>query len=148
VVLREATLADISQMHIVRTCVKENQLSNPDLISFKDYEEYLVNRGKGWVVEANNVLVGFSIVDLIDKNVWALFVHPDYEGQSFGRMLHDKMINWYFTQTEKTIWLSTSPGTRAEKFYEKAGWKQTGLQANGELKFEMTAENWKEKITK
>ena len=143
--MREATLADTSQMHIVRTSVKENQLSDPGLISFKDYEEYLVNRGKGWVVEAHGVVVAFAIVDLIDKNVWALFVHPDYEGKSLGRMLHDQMINWYFTQTEETIWLSTSPGTRAEKFYEKAGWQRTGLLSNGEFKFEMTAEKWKEK---
>ena len=141
--MREATLADISEMHIVRTSVKENQLSNPDLISLKDYEEYLTNRGKGWVVEADRVVVGFAIVDLIDKNVWALFVHPDNEGKGYGSMLHDQMINWYFTQTDETIWLSTSPRTRAEKFYEKAGWQRTALLSNGEIKFELAAKAWR-----
>ena len=71
--MREATLADVLQMHIVRTSVKENQLSNPDLIAFKNYEEYLVNRGKGWVVEIDGVIAGFAIVDVIDNNVWAVF---------------------------------------------------------------------------
>ena len=141
--MREATLSDISQIHLVRISVNENQLSNPNLISLKDYEQYLTHRGKGWVVEANSVVVGFAIVDLIDKNVWALFVHPDNEGKGYGSMLHDQMINWYFTQTDETIWLSTSPRTRAEKFYEKASWQRTALLSNGEIKFELAAKAWR-----
>lgn len=142
--MREATIADISQMHIVRTAVKENQLSDPNLIGSNDYKNYLDSRGKGWVIETNNVIVGFAIVDLIDNNVWALFVHPDYEGKGFGRMLHDEMLSWYFDQTKNTIWLSTGPATKAERFYKRAGWEQTGLQANGEIKFEMSAKVWDE----
>jgi hypothetical protein len=30
----------------------------------------------------------------------------------------------------------------AEKFYRKAGWRQTGLHGPGELRFEMTFETW------
>ena len=141
--MREATINDILQMHIVRTSVNENQLSNPDLISAKDYQDYLQDRGKGWVVEIDGVIAGFAIVDIIDNNVWALFVHPNYEGQGFGKMLHDKMIDWYFSQTEKTIWLSTSPATRAENFYKRAGWQRTGLLSNGEVKFELQAATWR-----
>lgn len=143
-ILREATIEDIDQMHVVRTSVKENQLSNPNLVTTKDCEEYLLTRGKGWVVMCGNVIVGFSIVDLVENNVWALFVHPSFERKGIGKMLHDEMINWYFTQTGKTIWLSTSANTRAEGFYKMAGWEQTGIQANGELKFELQAENWRE----
>ena len=140
--LREAVIKDIPQMHVVRTSVKENQLSNPNLISFKDYEEYLTKRGKGWVIEIEHFVVGFAIVELLNKNVWALFVHPDHEGKIVGRMLHDEMMSWYFGHTEQTIWLSTSPNTRAERFYEKSGWKKTGFQPNGELRFEMDFETW------
>ena len=138
-ILREATIEDISQMHLVRTSVIENQLSNPNLISAKDYQDYLQDRGKGWVIALDGIIAGFAIVDLIDNNVWALFVHPNYERKGFGKMLHDKMINWYFSKTEKTVWLSTSRGTRAERFYKKAGWQQIGLLSNGEIKFELTA---------
>ncbi|MDQ7961069.1 hypothetical protein [Flavobacterium lindanitolerans] len=45
--------------------------------------------------------------------------------------------------TNQTVWLSTSPDTRAEAFYRKCGWKETGLFGKGEIKFEMTAEKWK-----
>ena len=54
------------------------------------------------------------------------------------------MLDWYFSQTDLTIWLSTSPGTRAEKFYYKAGWKNVGMHGKGEIKFEMAAASWKE----
>ena len=143
--LREAIIGDIGQMHVVRMSVKENQLSNPDLISSKDYEEYLVGKGKGWVAEIDNVIVGFAIVDLIASNVWALFIQPAFERKGVGKMLHEEMINWYFNQTGKTIWLSTTANTRAESFYKMAGWEQTGVQPNGELRFELKAENWKVK---
>ncbi len=141
--LREAAIEDIAQMHVVRTSVTENQLSNPDLISRKDYEEYLIIRGKGWVAEAGNVIVGFAIVDLIENNVWALFIEPAFEKKGLGKMLHNEMINWYFNKTVKTIWLSTSANTRAAGFYKMAGWEQKGFQSNGELRFELEAENWR-----
>ena len=141
--LREATIEDIDQMHVVRTSVYENQLSNPGLVTPKDYEDYLVNHGKGWVAEIDNLIVGFAIADLIENNVWALFIQPSFEKRGIGKMLHDEMINWYFNKTGRTIWLNTSANTRAENFYKIAGWEQTGIQANGELKFEMKAENWR-----
>ncbi len=36
------------------------------------------------------------------------------------------MLDWYFGQTPETLWLSTSPGTRAERFYRTAGWQEAG----------------------
>ena len=142
-IVREAIIEDIGQMHAVRTSVNENQLSDPNRVTPKDYEDYLLTRGKGWVALRNDVVAGFAIVDLKENNVWALFVQPAFERKGIGKMLHDEMINWYFTQTEKTIWLSTSPDTRAESFYKTAGWQQTGVQGNGELKFELRSQTWR-----
>ncbi len=51
-------------------------------------------------------------------------------------------MNWYFNKTNETIWLSTSPGTRADQFYRKAGWVEAGIQGKAEIKFEMSAEQW------
>ena len=141
-IFREAQIADITQMHVVRIAVKENILPNPDLITAKDYVEFLTQRGKGWVCEIDNIVVGFSIVDLKDNNVWALFVHPEFDGKGIGRRLHDTMLKWYFSETDKAIWLGTSPNTRAEKFYRKAGWKKTAIRPNGEIRFEMSEGDW------
>lgn len=54
------------------------------------------------------------------------------------------MLKWYFSQTDKTVWLSTSPNTRAEKFYRNAGWREVGVYGKGEIKFEMSSAEWNE----
>ena len=140
--IREANTGDIEQIQIVRNAVKENTLSNPNLVTNEDCRIFLTERGKGWVCEINNQIIGFSIADMKDHNIWALFVHPDFDKQGVGRQLHEIMLNWYFSQTKKTVWLGTAPNTRAEAFYRKAGWKEIGTHGKGEIKFEMTFNDW------
>jgi len=142
---REARVSDIPQIQVVRNSVKENKLSDPALVTDKVCENYLLNRGKGWVCEIDGTIVGFSIVDLVDHNVWALFVQPGFDKNGIGKKLHDDMLNWYFSHTDEKIWLGTAPNTRAEKFYRKAGWKEVGIHGKGEIKFEMDAGSWKPK---
>lgn len=140
---REATIADIPQMHVVRMVVKENVLSNPGLVTAADYEKYLTTCGKGWLCMINDKVAGFSIVDTERKNVWALFVAPAFEGMGIGKQLQNMLLNWYFGNHEELLWLSTAPGTRAEIFYGKQGWKNEGLVPNGEIKFTMDKIGWK-----
>lgn len=141
-IIREARVEDIPQIQVVRNSVKENTLSNPDLVTDKNCEEFITERGKGWVCEIDGKITGFSIVDLKDNNIWALFVDPDFEKKGIGKKLHDIMLDWYFTQTKENIWLGTSPNTRAELFYRKSGWNEIGIHGKNEIKFEMTFENW------
>jgi GNAT superfamily N-acetyltransferase len=141
-IFREAKIEDIKQIQIVRNSVKENTLSDPGLVTDKDCEEFLTLRGKGWVCEVDSQIVGFAIVDLKDNNIWALFLKPEFEKQGIGKRLHDIMLNWYFNQTQDTVWLGTSPNTRAENFYRKSGWTAVGIQGKGEIKFEMTYDDW------
>ena len=140
--IREITLEDIPQIMHIRMAVKENILSNPDLVTAQDCETFITQRGKGWVGEVAGKVVGFSIADLVENNVWALFLLPEYEGKGIGKALHHVMLDWYFAQTQKTIWLGTSPNTRAEGFYKKLGWRAIGFRKNGEVHFEMTAQDW------
>ena len=141
--IREAHLSDIPRLTVIRFAVAENVLSNPDLVTGADYVEFLTKRGKGWVAVVEGEIVGFAIVDLAGSNVWALFVQPGYDHQGIGRALHDTMLDWYFAQTRETLWLGTAPGTRAEGFYQQAGWHSLGLRPNGETKFEMAADKWR-----
>lgn len=140
---RQAFVTDIPQIQLVRNAVKENMLSDPALVPDHDVEDYITRRGRGWVCGVDGTIVGFSIVSVPDHNVWALFIQPGYEGMGIGQRLHDDMMDWYFEQTDKTIWLSTTPGTRADAFYRRAGWRETGLYGKGEIRFEMTAAEWK-----
>lgn len=139
---REAQLADIPGMQVVRNSVKENMLSDPSLINDVDYVKYLTEKGKGWICETHGEVKGFAIADLQGNNIWALFVHPSHERLGIGKQLHKLMLDWYFSNTRQTVWLSTAPGTRAEQFYRKAGWAETGTYGKGEIMFEMGYEDW------
>ncbi|QDW25663.1 GNAT family N-acetyltransferase [Pedobacter sp. KBS0701] len=141
-IFREAHLTDIPGIQIVRHSVKENILSDPALVTDKDCEEFITQRGKGWVCEVDGEVVGFSIVDLKEHNIWALFLRPEFEGKGIGKELHRLMMDWYFDQTQEPVWLGTSPNTRAEEFYSRQCWKKVGMVNKGEVKFEMSYEDW------
>lgn len=141
-IFRQAKFEDIKQIQIVRNSVKENTLSNPELVSDKDCEEFLFKRGKGWVCEIENQIVGFAIADLQENNIWALFLKPEFESKGIGTKLQNMMLDWYFSNEKENVWLGTSPNTRAEKFYTKSGWIKTGMHGSKEVKFEMSKTFW------
>lgn len=138
-IFRSATEADIDGMHRVRMAVQENRLSDPLRVTHAMYREMLLEKGAGWVCEAEGEVAGFAIVDLSLSNIWALFVDPLFEKRGVGRQLHDLMLSWSFAAGQSKLWLSTDPGTRAEAFYRKAGWVETGIEQNGEIRFELSS---------
>lgn len=139
---RVAIKDDIEAMHEVRMSVSENKLNNPLLVTIEDYLRIITTDGKGWVCTIKDQLVGFAIIDVSKRNVWALFVHPDWEAKGIGKRLHNKMAGWYFEKFTATLWLTTATGTRAEKFYRSLGWKYTGEINIGESRFEMSSEKF------
>lgn len=141
-IIREAKIEDIRQIQTVRNSVNENTLSDPNLVTDKDCEAFITVRGKGWVCEVDNQIIGFAIADLKENNIWALFLNPQFEGKGIGQLLHRTMLNWYFSQTREKVWLGTAFNTRAERFYRKAGWTAVGSHGTKEIKFEMTFEDW------
>jgi len=144
-IFREAILSDIPQIQLVRNLVKENPLPDPAYVTDADCVGFISVRGKGWVCETDNVILGFSVVDLKEKNIWALFINPDFEAKGIGKKLHSLMLDWYFNQTKEKVWLGTSPATRAATFYRLNGWKEVGTNGPKEIKFEMSYKNWKDK---
>lgn len=135
--LRQAHARDIPGMHRVRLAVKENRLIS-SVISEADYLPAIKDTGRGWVVEVDGQVIGFAVGTRTTGNIWALFVDPAYERNGYGRQLHDVMIEWLRDQGLAMLWLTTASGTRAERFYEKAGWKRAGVSATGEVRFERT----------
>lgn len=142
---RTALLTDIPRMHEIRIAVKENQLSDPDLVTEKDYKDHLLNYGKGWVAIQDEIITGFAIINLSNRNIWALFVHPDFESKGHGKRLHDTMLKSYFSEHNLSLWLGTAPATRAEKFYRLQGWKDSGIYGKNEIRFEMSKKTFSTK---
>lgn len=136
--LRQARRADVPGLQRVRAAVRENRLVST-VISDADVIEAIERRGRGWVVERDGEVVAFAIGLPDSGKVWALFVDPDHERRGYGRQLHDSMIAWMFEQGLPRLWLSTGPGTRAQRFYEKAGWRHCGYTPAGEVRFELDA---------
>ncbi|MEZ5501051.1 MAG: GNAT family N-acetyltransferase [Steroidobacteraceae bacterium] len=133
--LRPAVRSDIPAIQRVRRAVRENRLVSTT-ISDQQVCESIEVSGRGWVVESAGEVVGFAIGNRTTGNIWALFVHPDHEQRGYGRLLHDEMVSWLWSQGLERLWLTTEPGTRAQGFYEAAGWQFVGSTASGELRYE------------
>jgi GNAT superfamily N-acetyltransferase len=132
--LREARAGDIAGMHRVRLAVRENRLTS-SVITEADYVAMIEEHGRGWVVEEAHEIVGFAVGDARDGNIWALFVHPQHERRGHGRRLHDAMVSWLASRGLARLWLTTQPGTRAQRFYEAAGWRPDGETNAGSMRY-------------
>ena len=133
-ILRQAHRGDIAAIQRVRAAVRENRLASRR-ISDDEVQRHLELLGRGWVIEDDGEVVAFAIGDATIGNVWALFVDPAHERRGLGRRLHDAMVEWLWSQGLQHLWLSTEAGTRAERFYRAAGWRDAGTTPHGELAF-------------
>jgi GNAT superfamily N-acetyltransferase len=134
---RQAIASDIPGIQRVRHSVRENRLVSTS-ISDEQVREAIESSGRGWVVESAGEVVAFAIGNAANGNIWALFVHPDHERRGYGRLLHDTMVEWLWLQGLERLWLTTEPRTRAQSFYEAAGWQLVGVTDHGELRYERT----------
>ena len=135
-VLRQATRADIAGIQRVRHSVRENRLTSR-AISDTDVQHAIEITGRGWVIAVDDEIVAFAIGNARDGNIWALFVDPASEGRGYGRRLHDRMVDWLKSRGLRRLWLTTESGTRAQRFYERAGWRDCGVTVTGERRFEL-----------
>lgn len=135
-ILRQARRTDIAAIQRVRRSVRENRLTS-SVITDGDVQRAIEATGRGWVIDIDGEVVAFAIGNATDGNVWALFVDPAHERRGYGRQLHDAMIAWLWSRGLRKLWLTTEPGTRAERFYIAAGWQRAGVTARGEIRFEL-----------
>lgn len=136
VTLRQAVRSDVEALHRVRLSVSENRLIST-VLTADDYVDAIERTGRGWLIEVGTEVVGFAVGNGETGNVWALFVDPAYEGRGYGRRLHNVMVSWLWSKGLQTLWLTTQAGSRAQRFYEAAGWECRGAADDGQLRFEM-----------
>jgi len=65
--------------------------------------------------------MGFAIADLREDNIWALFIHPEFEGEGIEKKLQKMMLDWYFSMNKEKVWLGTASGTRARDSIKHQG---------------------------
>jgi len=132
--IRNATDADISRIVEIRAAVRENRLRDPSRVTLADINWFIVNPGI-FVWEENGRVVGFSAADPRNGNIWALFMDPEYERRGIARRLFERACAVLQSAGCERMWLTTTPGTRAEAFYRKAGWMVLGTEGD-QLVFE------------
>ena len=115
--------------------VQENRLESL-VLTTDDYAAAIESPGRGWVIEDDDMIVAFAVGNAETGNIWALFVDPGHDHRGHGRRLHDTMVEWLEAQGIQRLWLTTEPGTRAERFYVAAGWRPVRRTSSGEILFE------------
>lgn len=132
--IREAQEKDLDRIMEIRASVIENRLSDPSKVTTERVLQVMQQFGFGLVYEKYDQVCGFVIVDLAHQNLWALFVAPEATGQGIGKALLQAAVKRSFKSIRR-LWLTTDPGTRAERFYSMQGWKSDGMTKDGEMRF-------------
>jgi GNAT superfamily N-acetyltransferase len=140
--IRPARVADIEAMHRIRLAVRENRLAAPSRVGPEDYRCRLDPPAISLVAESDGGVVGFAVGDADSGSIWALFVDPAFEGRGTGRLLHDALVASLFARGLTELHLSTDPGTRAERFYRRAGWQPGGETKDSEVSYRLTPADW------
>jgi GNAT superfamily N-acetyltransferase len=135
-VIRSGCAGDIEQLHQIRLAVTENSLLDPAQISEADYLRHM-NQPGFWVAEAAGWVVGFGSLGLDGASLWALFVDPHHARQGIGGALHDALLALARARNIERLWLTTAPGTKAERFYVKRGWRDCGPADGGDRRLEL-----------
>jgi GNAT superfamily N-acetyltransferase len=135
--IRRARPDDHARVTEIRNSVTENVLSDPSRVTIEHYKWFEQNPGV-WLWEEDGRILGFSAADTRDGSIWALFIDPAHEGRGIGRALFAKALEALRKAGHTTGSLTTQPGSRADRFYQRAGWKAIGTSERGERIFHGT----------
>jgi ribosomal protein S18 acetylase RimI-like enzyme len=135
--IRPAIPDDVADLFRVRTSVRENHLSEEELSDLgitHDSISGLLRSGEGqaWCAEVDGAVVGFSMARQPERDIFALFVLPQFEGCGIGTLLLDAAVDWLRASDPKPIHLNTERTTKAFRFYINRGWRETGLLEDGD----------------
>jgi len=133
--IRRARPEERPRITAIRLAVRENQLLDPSRITDADYHWFSENPGI-WVWDEDGRTLGFSAADTRDGTIFALFIDPRHEGRGIGRALFARALDSLRAAGHATGALTTEPGTRADRFYQRWGWKVVGTSERGERIFE------------
>lgn len=134
--LRPATPADLPRVYEVRHGTAENRLTNPALVTDAEVSWYL-EHAIFLVSEDADGIQGFTCVNHQTGYVWALFVIDGAQGRGHGTALLDAAMSRLREGGHRQAFLTTGPGTRAERFYLKKGWQSVGLSMQGDAVFRL-----------
>lgn len=132
--IRKAAPEDQPRIHAIRMGVRENVLSDPSRVTDAEVAWYR-EQAIFLVSEADGEIAGFTCANPQTGLVWALFVDPAHEGHGHGRTLLDAALTMLTAAGIAQAHLTTGADTRAERFYRRHGWRETGRSLDGNIVF-------------
>ena len=90
-----------------------------------------------WVAVLNDEIVGFSMIDVADGSLFAVFVLPAHEGKGLGTQLVLVAEDELF-QHHSEIWLETDKDSRAAGFYRHLGWGSERVAKGNQIRLTKT----------
>ncbi|WP_269789932.1 GNAT family N-acetyltransferase [Stenotrophomonas sp. Iso1] len=139
--VRRAVAADVEALFDIRTSVTQNHLSREQLaqrgIDAEALAAAVSSAPCAWLAEVEGQAVAFSMIDLDDACLFAVFVRPAFEGQGLGTAVLQPAEQALFAQHAR-IWLSTDgrERVRANGFYRRHGWVQVADLEDGDVRYE------------
>jgi GNAT superfamily N-acetyltransferase len=134
--IRKATRADHPRISEIRLSVRENRLSKSKYDSVERDANWIFDNSTFWAWEEGGAIQGFSAADPRDGTIFALFVHPSYEGRGIGRALLPLACQILQDNGHAFATLTTGAATRAERFYRRNGWTEIGRRDDGQIVFQ------------
>lgn len=139
--LRIATAADVEALFDIRTSVTQNHLSREQMaqmgIDAETLASLLSAAPCAWLAEVDGRPVAFSMIDLDDACLFAVFVRPAFEGRGLGTAVLRPAEQALFARHAR-IWLVTDgrQDVRANGFYQRHGWAVSEALDDGDLRYE------------
>ena len=89
---RIATPADVPELFRIRTSVRENHQSERELAALGVTRESVLQmlesgQARAWCAIEGGAVVGFSMARRSERDLFALFVLPEFEGRGIGSSL-------------------------------------------------------------
>ena len=138
--IRIARQEDIETLFKIRTSVVENHQSREEIaelgITPTSIAAMLATDCCAWIAQLDGQDIGFSMANKTEKNVFGMFVLPDFEGRGAGRQLMQAAEEWLWSNYIDEISLLTGndPSLRAYGFYLHLGWRPIGVEIGGDFK--------------
>ncbi len=145
---RQMLPEDVPAALTVRLSTRENAVTLDELredygVTPQSMADELRSHANGWVCEDDGKLVGFSMGNGLNGEIAVVAVAPEYEDRGIGKTVLARTQDWLFSLGHQEIWLLANPDSeiRATGFYEKLGWRATGVMKGHDqiLKLQNTA---------
>lgn len=141
VLIRTATPDDVDTLCAIRTSVVQNHLSLEQMAGLGITPQVLSDTLRaapcGWIAEVDGLAAGFSMVDLDEGEVFAMFVLPSHEKLGLGRQLMAVAEAALFERHDR-LYLVTDgrDEIRANGFYQRLGWSVVGPVDGDDVRYE------------